>query len=842
MRARSPPSRYRTHERNDADVDSRRELQAGGGPMTRRLMANRRRGAGALAASAAMLAAGAAWAVGAGPAVAADACPNAEFRTGPSANLPDCRAYEQVTPVNKHGARVALPGSRAAYTGHASLDGSTVNFMTSFATADEVARGHNAFVRATRTAAGWHTASTAWGPALDSPISAQWSVMRSLIPSADGSKAVFASSNAYSDDYPFDEPKGNGGIVLADGKQSTWMSKPTWAGSIPAPGTTDLTMMDFLPISATPDLSTVYFTSRARLTLADSVSPRPAVSHMDLYRWSDGVLENAGILPDGSLDAQGSGAAGVVTKNGLSLSSALPVFYVEAQYHYMQPSPDGREMLFASPNPSPANGETLARPAQLYLSRQGEASEYVSKRVSDSEPLAGSLGIERVGAVTGDNSNDNDWSSVYAAPSGDYDVILFATRDVLIPGDPDEATIKTYRLDRTAAPEDALTRIADLDRASAQNPAVGAGGVVGVSHDGSRMLYRTADGVLRLWREGEATRTVATGVPQRSLNDVRFTPDGRTWVLQSRDPLNGEPDHPVSGTPSQIYRYSEGSGFACISCPRPDAAVQHGAVINISGHYGSTSSTPGLGGDAAGDSMGQVRGMSEDGRSVFFTSISTLTGDDHNAVQDVYQWKDGELTLLSSGSPVSQGEAYVDSSPDGSVVFMTSNLPLVEGDSDDVYDLYALRVNGGLPAPVGPAPACVGDACQGEASPPPALVSPKVASSGPQTNRVVRVAPRLRVRKRAVRAASVIVAIRVSRPGLVRVSGRRVWSVRRSVSGAKRVKVRVPLRRGAVAALQRRGRLKVPIVVRFRDRSGATVKRRMSLTIKRAQRAQGRGR
>ncbi|MGE5335885.1 MAG: hypothetical protein ACM3JL_00485, partial [Nitrososphaerota archaeon] len=57
----------------------------------------------AVAVATACLLCGALWAA---PAAGAATCPNEELRRGPSANLPDCRAYELITPPDSNGRRV----------------------------------------------------------------------------------------------------------------------------------------------------------------------------------------------------------------------------------------------------------------------------------------------------------------------------------------------------------------------------------------------------------------------------------------------------------------------------------------------------------------------------------------------------------------------------------------------------------------------------------------------------------------------------------------------------------------------------------------------------------------
>ncbi|HEX5713288.1 MAG TPA: hypothetical protein VFX85_08255, partial [Solirubrobacterales bacterium] len=308
----------------------------------------------------------------------------------------------------------------------------------------------------------------------------------------------------------------------------------------------------------------------------------------------------------------------------------------------------------------------------------------------------------------------------------------------------------------------------DVDKAMAGQPAVtqiagGAKGVVGASEDAARIYFISdeqidSEGVagepnLYLYEPGKADeyRLVATlsqrdlsgielfglavGVPTPIANGVRISADGSHLAFVSQASLTGYDNlDAITGEPAiEVYLYDTTSAqVRCISCnpsgSRPVARkFEEGTVRYVAAMM------------APGESQTFApRSLSADGNRLFFESFDALLPSDVNKGMDVYEWQragssaecqakgmelyvpasGGCLALISSGTEETDTE-FADASPDGSDVFIRTLSSLVPQDPGQI-DVYDVREGGGFPVPSPPRPACEGEACVGPAPGPPA--------------------------------------------------------------------------------------------------------------------------
>lgn len=798
----------------------------------------------------------------------ADGCVNAGFRTGPSAGLPDCRAYEQVSAIRKFGNAVwALPPTVTSSTGQrvpgwASVGGERMLFnAVGGAGADNALRGYQFPQVAERSADGWSQRPVIDGPPNDRVLTGANALPRMQIPAVDSRGLLFGAFMPFSPLQPdVVTNDGNGGIHLAgtDGAVA-WLSNPitpdadlppgTGTGSpdLP-PGASPLNGTKFAPVGVSDDGSTAYFMTRQTVTPTDVTSGRTWDQAWALYKVKNGVLSNAGTLPDGTVAAAGSMSAGLVpssnqtnTSANFNFSSTLGAVNVV--------SPDGDRALFVGSG----NAST---PGQLYLHRGGQSSLLISKPPADSNPVVGTTGVVPLwgfGAKPQDNSHNAAASGrAIATADRDLGVVYFATRDGLLPGNPSDGTrVNTYRYEVAT---NQLEYLAELDRPGSAATINHHGNVYGVSDDGSRLLFWTSAGELKLWRDGASTLTLATGLEtsgDTSLRGVRFSDDGRTVVFMSTRPINGEPSHPAGNGPAQtqVYRFEEGVDLAplCISCPPPAAAEQGPATFDlqtpINAGFGF------MGNDASG--LAQARGTSADGRRVYFTTTSTLDASDQNAVADVYQWSaDTGLALISSGSPESRGEGLLDVDATGDNVFFVSEQRLTASDTDGIFDVYVARVGGGFPdpPPFDTEPSCVlPNQCQPIVPPGPPLPGPGSGVVAPVTEGAKdlgrpAIPAKLAVRRTRASRTRVTLGVKVPGAGTIRVTGKTVRNVSRRTTRETTYTVHARLSKATKRRIDRRGSARVTLRVRFTPREGEAQTKTVKVTVKRAAKTSRRGR
>ena len=104
--------------------------------------------------------------------------------------------------------------------------------------------------------------------------------------------------------------------------------------------------------------------------------------------------------------------------------------------------------------------------------------------------------------------------------------------------------------------------------------------------------------------------------------------------------------------------------------------------------------------------------MSSDGSTVIFETAEALSPADTDGVTDVYEWHEGHVSLISNG-----GGSALGITRSGQDIFFSTGQPLIAGDSGTETDFYDARMDGGFPATI-PAP-CSGEACHGSPPPQP---------------------------------------------------------------------------------------------------------------------------
>ncbi|HTC72199.1 MAG TPA: hypothetical protein VK655_04880 [Solirubrobacteraceae bacterium] len=164
----------------------------------------------------------------------------------------------------------------------------------------------------------------------------------------------------------------------------------------------------------------------------------------------------------------------------------------------------------------------------------------------------------------------------------------------------------------------------------------------------------------------------------------------------------------------EIYLYDFATGsLRCASCRADGQAPTKPAWLPVW--------------PALSDGFHQPRWLNDNGQVFFYSEEELAPGATSGGL---YEYEGDSYHLLAAGSPNEVG--FVDASETGSDVFFRTTSELVPADKDQLGDIYDARVGGGFSEPsLSP---CVADACHGEPTPAPAAPSLISATVGPSGN------------------------------------------------------------------------------------------------------------
>ncbi len=660
-------------------------------------------------------------------------CPNEAIRSQQhSAYLPDCRAYEMVSPPDKNGGEVMRYSSRTV----ASSDGKQIVYPSVVAFGDAVATSISTEYLSERSAAlptGWvaHAITppqepfapgwapkgyetlyrafspdlqdgliSAWSPLTDEPYveNAQNLYLRRGLQSPGEGPYTLLTTCSYCQEQDTSLPSHTG---VVSGYDAPWLA------------------------GTSIDLSNALFESTLKLTFQASGGVPNA------YESEEGEVRLAAMIPPpGSTECAEAGPTLCLPAPLSIAGTGVGAGEIGVRSPHLMAA-DGHAAIFTVP------GDVKGRSGKLYQRIDGGLPTVHTVQVNASErtdcadhdPCSGTPAADPTGAKP----------ATYWDASTNAQRIFFTSSEQLT--------------DAKGSGLYLWSGEADGDGHHLALIAPATGGVIGASEDG-HYLYFIAHGQLvpdqapigenaaiYLWHDGDLAyvgelansgdiglQILNTPFNAGEQDQARVAPDGHHLLFGSRSGegllgdhggIDVDQEHPVDcpegsfGPGCQTYYlYSADTGsLQCVSC---DAAGASTALPSDDLHRGVSGALP---------TPRLTKAVSNDGRFVFFTTTQAMVARDTNGVEDAYALNSatGEVSLLSSGTDPNPSY-FVEAGSDGRNVFILTRQRLIAWDRDGAYDLYDVRVDGGFPEPP-PTPApCEGASCPSSAQPPPAAL------------------------------------------------------------------------------------------------------------------------
>lgn len=609
-------------------------------------------------------------------------------KQSPSSELPDGRVYELVSPANKHGseagADVRASGSSwmLAKTSVASPDGDAVAFAGTGPAAEVNASGLSEYFVAERILGGWKSRSTTARMLRLNEITAAVDHPEFLDYSRDLSHLAYLEERGSLPGGPY---RSSANLYFMG---SNPLETPTWLlRSVASPSMEEYTSAGTSAgagvsiLGMTPDASVVYFSYEKHLLPKDENR-----AGWGIYESRLGVVSEVGVLPDGSVPNGGALPAASAASMGSGESRLL----IDPDSLDNQISEDGRRLFFVAAGQLYVHELAADESERTVLVSASQIPGHTGEASADGTTLFENRtrGFEHDEFGT----RGNPPTYAYASPDGSH--VIFQSVDQLTAQAPADGSLKVYDFDVDTETLEYL-------------PGVNLGGVVTSAKDGSSFLFvdgMNASPELKLWTEGPGGGNVRSLVQLPAGGFVgpgRSVAGGSVIVFQAQGPVPGI----ANSADEQIYRYDVRSdGLTCVSCPPAGVLRSGNAYLSVQDQYGA-----GLG------EVNESRGVSSDGQRIFFATPDALVSRDVNGDFDTYEWENGNVFLISSGTGTNYSP-FLDNSESGGDVFFATSDELVQGDTDQSFDVYDARVPRPGDNPPPQAVPCTGDVCQGPPS------------------------------------------------------------------------------------------------------------------------------